>query len=104
MFSVRCSERSASDVQRPASSVECPPSTVHRPPSTFRDKGLAGKSALELAEEAFHLLRQAPARVLAFYAIGAVPFVLGFLYFWADLSRSAYAADHAVAAALGVSA
>ena len=67
-----------------------------------RNKGLAGKGAFEVAEEAFHLLRQAPARVLACYAIGTVPFVLGLLYFWADLSRSAYAADHAVAAALGM--
>lgn len=63
---------------------------------------LAGKGGLETAEEAFHLLRQAPPRIWAAYAIGTIPFVLNLLYFWADMSRSAYAAGHAVGAALGL--
>jgi hypothetical protein len=50
-----------------------------------------GKGALEIAEEAVHLLRLAPARVLACYYFGALPFVLGLLYFWADMSKSAFA-------------
>lgn len=62
----------------------------------------AARGALELTEEAFHLLRQSPLRVLAAYAVGSVPFVLGLLYFWADMSRSAFAAGHVVAASLGL--
>jgi hypothetical protein len=50
-----------------------------------------GKGALELIEEATHLLRLAPSSVLASYYVGTLPFVLGFLYFWADMSRSAFA-------------
>jgi hypothetical protein len=67
-----------------------------------RHRASDGKGALESAEEAVHLLRQAPFRVWAAYAIGTVPFVLGLLYFWADMSRSAYASSHAVGAALGL--
>lgn len=40
-------------------------------------------SALELVEEAVHLLRRAPAMALAVYAAGTVPFVLAGLFFWA---------------------
>ncbi len=40
-------------------------------------------SAIELIEEAVQLLRRAPAGVLAVYYLGAVPFVLGLLFFWA---------------------
>ncbi|MSU47481.1 MAG: hypothetical protein EXS37_00030 [Opitutus sp.] len=40
-------------------------------------------SGLELIEEAVHLLRSAPAATLAIYYAGAVPFVLGLLFFWA---------------------
>lgn len=39
--------------------------------------------ALQLVEEAVHLLRGAPAWTLAVYYLGAVPFVLGLLFFWA---------------------
>ena len=62
-----------------------------------------GKPALEIIEEAVHLLRMAPVRILAAYYIGALPFVLGFLYFWADMSRPAFAYSHCAEAALGVS-
>src|SRR5262245_44472413 len=61
-----------------------------------------GKGALELIEEAIHLLRSAPAAVLASYYVGAGPFVLGLLYFWGDMSRSAFAAQHLAGGALGV--
>ena len=57
----------------------------HRPDS------LAGKGAFEIIEETFHLLRGAPVGVLAAYYVGTLPFVLGILYFWADMSRSARA-------------
>jgi hypothetical protein len=49
---------------------------------------------IEVLEEAVHLLRLAPpGALLSFYA-GSVPFVLGFLYFWSDMSRSAFARRH----------
>lgn len=47
-------------------------------------------SALDLIEEGVNLLRATPA-LLGLHLAGSVPFVLGFLYFWADMSRSAYA-------------
>src|SRR5256885_16202703 len=50
-----------------------------------------GRGALEIIEEAFHLLRLASLPTLLAYYIGAVPFVLGVLYFWSDMSRSAFA-------------
>lgn len=40
-------------------------------------------SAIELVEEAIHLLRRAPIEALAIYYAGTVPFVLGLLFFWA---------------------
>lgn len=54
-----------------------------------------GKPALEIMEEAVHLLRSMPAAALCLYYIGALPFVLGYLYFWADMSEGAFAQDHA---------
>ncbi len=59
-------------------------------------------SAVETCEEAVYLLRRAPSPVLSAYVIGTLPFLLGFLYFWADLSQSAFAAEHREAASLGV--
>ena len=52
-----------------------------------------GRPAIDLLEEAVRLLRRAPATALVAYYIGAVPCLLGALYFIADMSRSAYAAD-----------
>lgn len=52
-----------------------------------------GRSALDLIEDAAHLLRTAPAGTLAIYYLGALPFVLAFLYFWSDMSRSAFAQE-----------
>lgn len=61
-----------------------------------------GKDALELIEEAVHLLRTAPAGALAAYYLGGLPFVLGLLYFWADMSRNPFAYEHAAEASLGL--
>ncbi len=61
-----------------------------------------GKGAFDLIEEATHLLRTAPVAALAAYYLGAVPFVLAFLYFWADMSRSPFASQHLAAATLGL--
>src|SRR5436190_10783457 len=62
------------------------------------------KSSLELIEEGIHLLRASPVSTLSNYYLGALPFVLGVLYFWTDMSRSAFAASHLAEAALGLSA
>lgn len=45
-----------------------------------------GPPAIELLEEAIHLVRGAPVAALAIYALGAVPWVGGFLYFWARMA------------------
>src|SRR5258706_10599060 len=62
------------------------------------------KSALDLLEEAAYLVRNAPATALAAYYVGTLPFVLAFLFFWADMGRSPTAYDHCAPAALGVAA
>lgn len=61
------------------------------------------RGALDLLEESVHLLRRAPYRLLLQYYVGAFPFILGFLYFWADMSRGAFAQNHVAESALGVS-
>ncbi len=67
-----------------------------------RPRQREGANAIDLVDEAVHLLRTAPASLLATYFLGSAPFVLGFLYFWAEMSRGAYAYRHCAAAALGV--
>jgi hypothetical protein len=57
------------------------------------------KGALELIEEATHLLRVLPLNYFVSYYIGTLPFILGFLYFWADMSRNAFAHEHIVGGA-----
>ncbi len=63
-----------------------------------------GKPGLELIEEALHLVRSAPAGTLAMYYLGALPFMLGALWFWADMSRSPFAEQHLESASLGLAA
>jgi hypothetical protein len=53
-----------------------------------------GKSAFDLIEEGTQLLRAASAATLATYYLGAIPFVLGLLFFWADMSRNPEASRH----------
>jgi len=60
------------------------------------------KSALRITEETFQLLRTSPGMLLIVYYLGSVPFVLGLLYFWADMSRSANAYEYSAAAALAL--
>jgi hypothetical protein len=60
------------------------------------------KSAIFLIEEAVYVLRQAPLFLLFSYYVGALPFITGLLYFWADMSRSADAQSYHAAASLGV--
>ncbi|GAK49281.1 hypothetical protein U14_00502 [Candidatus Moduliflexus flocculans] len=60
------------------------------------------KGAIDLVEEAFHLLRRSSLATLAHYYIGSLPFVLALLYFWTDMSRSAYAAERCAEVAFGL--
>lgn len=57
----------------------------------MRLKAVEERSALELIEEAFYLLRAAPASALIAYYLGSLPFILGLLFFWSDMARSAFA-------------
>ena len=60
------------------------------------------KSAMRLLEQAVHLLRLAPADLLPVYYIGSLPFILGLLFFWGDMSRSADAGEYSASAAFGM--
>jgi len=57
-----------------------------------------GRSAINIVEEALCVLRNFP-ETLAIYYIGSLPFILGILYFWADMSQGAYEGHHALGAA-----
>ena len=62
-----------------------------------------GRGAFDLIEEATQSLRTAPAATLAAYYLGAIPFILGLLFFWADMSRSPFAYQHLADASLAIS-
>jgi hypothetical protein len=61
-----------------------------------------GPGPLELIEEAVHVLRLCPWAVLGVYYLGSLPFLLGLLYFWADMSRGSTAYEHCAPAAFAV--
>ena len=63
---------------------------------------LRERSAIELLEEAFHLLREAPPGLLLIYYVGTLPFLLGVLFFWAEMAHSAFAAAHCAEESLGL--
>lgn len=63
---------------------------------------LRERSAIELLEEAFHLLREAPPVLLLFYYVGTLPFLLGVLFFWAEMAHGALAAAHCAEESLGL--
>ncbi len=50
--------------------------------------------ALQLLNEAVYLLRCTPLTAFVIYYLGSIPFILALLFFWADMSRSPYAAAH----------
>ena len=64
-----------------------------------RDHG--GKSAVDILEEATHLLRANPSLLTPYY-FGSLPFILGLLYFWADMSTGAGAWRHCSEASWGL--
>jgi hypothetical protein len=59
-------------------------------------------SAIEIIEEAVHLVRSAPMPALVCYLAGSLPFLLGFLYFWLDMSASHSAAERLPVASIGL--
>jgi len=60
------------------------------------------KGVILLLEEAVYILRKTPLFLLSSYLIGTLPFLLGFFYFWADMSRSADARSYHAVASLGL--
>jgi hypothetical protein len=63
-----------------------------------------GPSPLEWVESAVRLLRSAPSGALLCYYIGSATCLLGLLYFWADMSRGAFASGHLVESAFNAGA
>ncbi len=61
-----------------------------------------GRPAIDVMEDAVHLLRTSPISTLLTYYVGAIPFALGLLYFWADMSRGAFAQRRCATSALGM--
>ena len=70
--------------------------------SLTRNRRPQRRSAIRILEEAVHLLRGAPGHLFVFYYTGSLPFILGLLYFWGDMSRNAYGADYGAIASLGM--
>jgi hypothetical protein len=57
---------------------------------------------VEMLEESVHLLRRAPAATVAVYLVGSVPFLVGFLFFWTEMSSSRNAEANSFAEAFGM--
>ncbi len=58
------------------------------------------RNAFDWLEEAVHLLRHAPPACWLTHAAAVAPFLVGFLYFWGDMSRDPAAADRVGGSAL----
>jgi hypothetical protein len=58
------------------------------------------KGALDLIEEATQLIGRAPSSALAAYYVGSIPAMLGLLYFFSDMTRSAFARTRLLEASL----
>jgi hypothetical protein len=67
-----------------------------------KNRNRDGTPAIALVEEAVHLLRLSPLSLVAPYYIGSLPFLLGLLYYWADMSRSPMAFSICARAAFGM--
>lgn len=68
-----------------------------------KDRRRKGHGAIELLEQSAATLRHAPAAVIGSYCVGTLPFILGLLYFWTDMSKSPFAEKHLFQAAAGMS-
>ena len=62
------------------------------------------RDAIEILEESIQLLRAAPPNAIAAYLAGAIPFFVGLLFFWTDMSRNPFAAERLPAESLGLTA
>ena len=69
-------------------------------PNRRKRRRRAERSALQIAEESFHLLRSVDLRYYWIHYLGAVPFAVVFLYFVADTSRSGLAEETILASSL----
>ncbi len=58
--------------------------------------------AVQLIEEAVHVLRKIPVVFFIPYYLGTMPFLLGLLYFWNDMAKNAFARDYCLTASLGL--
>jgi len=61
-----------------------------------------GRGAIDILEEAVHLLRRAPIDVHLLWAVGALPYGLGIVWFTAEMSWSSFAAERLIEASLGL--
>jgi hypothetical protein len=59
------------------------------------------RGAIEILEEAVQLLRTAPATSIAVYLAGAIPLLVGLLFFWTDMTRNPFAAERLAGESLG---
>jgi hypothetical protein len=64
------------------------------------ESSLKGPPAMEVLDEAVSLLRRTPISVFSIYYLGALPFWLGFIYFYFDMTQSADADAHLLGEAL----
>jgi hypothetical protein len=64
--------------------------------------GFRPPGGLQILDETVSLLRGAAGKLLPAYYIGSLPFVLGLLYFWTDMSHSADAHRYLGISSLGV--
>jgi hypothetical protein len=60
------------------------------------------EGALDLIERAMHLLRMAPFPTLLLFYLGAIPYLLAVLFFFADMAASPFADERCAGSALGV--
>jgi hypothetical protein len=68
----------------------------------FQQGFTSERGAVEILEEAIQLLRVAPAASIATYLAGAIPFLVGLLFFWTDMTRNPFAAERLAGESLGV--
>jgi len=64
--------------------------TIRRP---RRKSEMPVQSGLQMAGEALNIFGRVPSSLHLLYYTGTLPFVIAFLYFWFDMSQSAYAQE-----------
>ncbi|HUB68689.1 MAG TPA: DUF4129 domain-containing protein [Candidatus Methylacidiphilales bacterium] len=66
------------------------------------ESSVKGPRATAVLDEAVSLFRRTPLSILSVYYLGALPFCLGLIYFWFDMTQGADAEAHLVAEALAL--